>query len=186
MSVSSPAVLTSATALHSGNYIADETKAKEKTVGKPIDFTSACNPPTAVKPPEITEPTKQALSPKEQLVLDISKEQLGKYLDTEIKDGMLIITANKEKPSVWNVFVDLANARRMSTIKSELGLEDEVIGKHNPDVYDRYSDSIRRGYNSTPNDGVLQEGCKIRVPVNEVGKCPNWFQRFFGTFDDLK
>jgi len=131
-------------------------------------------------------PAKPGLTPKEQLAKSIAQDQLGEYLDVEVKDGMLVITANNKRPSMFNIFTDLSIARRMSTIKSVLGLKDGTIGTYNPDVYNRFSFSIQRGYSSTPDDGVLAEGSSISIPVSALGEDPNIWQWLRSTFDDLK
>lgn len=176
MTVPAATPLTAVKAQSSESYKSEIDKPKEKG-GEAISFKSSA-------PQVIPTSTASKLTPKEQLTLDLVRDKLGKCLDVEIKNGMLIITANDKKPSNW--LKDANDERRMSTIKESLGLKDGTIGKHNPEVYDCMSDSIQRGYGSTPDDGVLAHGCYIEIPVSSVGEAPHIFQIIFGTFEDLK
>lgn len=124
------------------------------------------------------------LSPKLILTKEIAQEQLGEFLDVEVDaDGTLTITAN-DKEFGW--FDDAHSERSMGQIRSKLGLRKGVLKEHNPDIGDRYSKEIVRGWGSTPDDGILVSGASITIPASEVGKDPHFFQWLFGTFDDLK
>lgn len=126
----------------------------------------------------------KTVSPELKAIETLAQEQLGEFLDVKVKpDGTLVITANDKKFGFWD---DAHSERSMGQIREKLGLEDGIIGKHNPEVYDRYSSDVQRGYGSTPDDGILASGSSIIIPASEVGKNPHIFQILFGTFDDLK
>lgn len=153
--------------------------AETKSTPVSIKFTDATNSTNNSVGLSLNE-----LTPKQQLTLSIAQDQLGKFYDVTMnKDGMLIITANNNK-SIFG----FPSSHLLGYIKNDLALEDGVIAKNNEELYDPSSAKFER-FDERPSlldMASLRVGSSIQIPFDEVGKKPNFFQRFLGTFDDLQ
>lgn len=153
--------------------------AKEPTGTKLINFNF-----TQPQSGSTENQAKEALSVKEQQILDIAQKQLGDYYDVKVENGWMTISGKDKNPFLFN-----KSPHSLRAVKAGLALNDGVISKYNDEIYDFESKKNKQGVEHQSffeGSTLTQEPSVIQIPTKEIGRNPNWKQRLFGTFNDLK